>query len=124
MFQHFDKDRSGTIDGLELQSALNQFGMKLPPHLMSLLLAKFGTLGKQSMKKSSLELTSDFATATVASSTSGSEVGEQTITFDRFMRACVFVKQFMESFRNLDTDKDGWLQLNYEQFLQFYFLLP
>jgi Ca2+-binding EF-hand superfamily protein len=100
VFEHFDKDRSGTIDSLELQSALHQFGMRLAPHLMSLLVAKF------------------------ASAPSGSEVGEPTITFDRFMRACVFVRQFTESFRNLDTDKDGWLQLNYEQFLKFYFLLP
>lgn len=53
MFQHFDQDRSGTIDGLELQSALNQFGMKLPPHLLSLLVSKFGALGWQpTLKKS------------------------------------------------------------------------
>ena len=39
MFQHFDQDYSGTIDGMELQSALNQFGMKLPPHLVSELVA-------------------------------------------------------------------------------------
>jgi hypothetical protein len=51
-------------------------------------------------------------------------VGEQTITFDRFMRACVFVKQFTESFENLDTDKDGWVQLTYDQFLKFYLMLP
>jgi Ca2+-binding EF-hand superfamily protein len=51
VFEHFDKDRSGTIDSLELQSALNQFGMKLAPHLMSLLVAKFGTLGQQTLKK-------------------------------------------------------------------------
>ena len=46
MFQHFDQDYSGTIDGTELQSALNQFGMKLPPHLVSLLVAKFCTSGR------------------------------------------------------------------------------
>jgi hypothetical protein len=61
---------------------------------------------------------------TLASSTSGSQVGEQTITFDRFMRACVFVKQFTESFADLDTDKDGWVQLTYEQFMKFYLMLP
>ena len=55
MFQHFDQDHSGTIDGLELQSALNQYGMKLPPQLISLLVAKFGTLGLQSPEKSNLE---------------------------------------------------------------------
>jgi Ca2+-binding EF-hand superfamily protein len=47
VFRHFDKDGSGTIDTWELQSALNQFGMKLSPHLLSLLVAKFGTLGRQ-----------------------------------------------------------------------------
>jgi len=100
VFRHFDRDRSGTIDDFELQCALNQFGMKLPQHLLSLLVAKF------------------------ASSPSGSEVGKQAITFDRFMRACVFVKQFTEAFANLDTDKDGWVQLTYEQLLTFYFSLP
>jgi Ca2+-binding EF-hand superfamily protein len=100
VFRHFDKDGSGTIDTWELQSALNQFGMKLSPHLLSLLVAKF------------------------ASATSGSEVGDQTITFDRFMRACVFVKQFTESYQSLDMDKGGQVQLNYEQFMKFYFMLP
>lgn len=47
MFQHFDKDGSGTIDTWELESALNQFGMKLSPQLLSLLVSKFGTLGRQ-----------------------------------------------------------------------------
>jgi len=100
VFRHFDRDRSGTIDRSELQKALNQFGMKLPQHLLSLLVAKF------------------------TSSHSGSEVGDQTITFDRFLRACVFMKQFTESFANLDTDKDGWVRLDYELFLTVYFSLP
>jgi len=100
VFRHFDKDGSGTIDTWELQSALNQFGLKLSPHLLSLLVAKF------------------------ASAPSGTQVGDQTITFDRFMRACVFVKQFTESFASLDTDKEGRVQLNYEQFMKFYFMLP
>lgn len=46
MFQHFDQDYSGTIDSSELQSALNEFGMELPPHLVSLLVAKFGMSGR------------------------------------------------------------------------------
>jgi len=50
--------------------------------------------------------------------------GQQSIGFDRFMRACVFVKQFTESFERLDQDKDGWVRLNYEQFLMFFFSLP
>jgi hypothetical protein len=47
VFEHFDKDRSGTIDGFELQSAMNQFGMKIPPNLMPLVLAKFCTSAPQ-----------------------------------------------------------------------------
>lgn len=125
MFRHFDKDGSGTIDTWELQSALNQFGMKLSPHLLSLLVAKFGTLvatAPQINRVLSCLLTS--VTTTTASAPSGTEAGDQTITFDRFMRACVFVKQFTESFASLDTDKSGRVQLNYEQFMKFYFTLP
>jgi hypothetical protein len=61
----------------------------------------------------------------LASAPSGSDIKEkQTITFDRFLRACVFMKQFNESFAHLDTDKDGTVQMDYNQFLTFYFLLP
>jgi hypothetical protein len=74
--------------------------------------------------KLTLELSSDFMSATVGSSPSGSRVGEQTITFDRFMRACVFVKQFTDEFANIDTDRDGWVQLSYEQILKFCLKLP
>lgn len=101
VFRRFDQDGSGSIDGSELQSALTQFGFKLPQHLLQLLLAKYSSVS------------------------TGSEVQDrQTITFDRFIRACVFVKQFTESYARLDEDKDGWVQLNYEQFLTVYFMLP
>lgn len=58
------------------------------------------------------------------------------ITFDRFVRACVVVKTLTEAFQryiltnilphllktntirfSADTDRDGWVQLNYEQFM-------
>ena len=53
MFEHFDKDHSGTIDVSELQSVMTQIGEKLPPQLVTLLVAKFGTFAP---KSSSLEL--------------------------------------------------------------------
>ena len=40
------------------------------------------------------------------------------ITFDRFVRACVVIKTLTESFQKLDTDRDGWIQINYDQFMQ------
>jgi len=43
VFLHFDRDRSGTIDGNELQAALNQFGYRLSPNLLTLLQRKYGT---------------------------------------------------------------------------------
>ena len=46
------------------------------------------------------------------------------ITFDRFVRACVVVKQLTESFSSLDGDRDGWIQLSYEKFMETVLLLP
>jgi Ca2+-binding EF-hand superfamily protein len=42
VFRHFDHDGSGTIDGQELRSALNQFGYNLSPQLLSLVQRKYG----------------------------------------------------------------------------------
>jgi len=51
--------------------------------------------------------------------------GQQpTITFDRFVRSCVVVRQITESFSKLDTDRDGWIQINYEGFMETALKLP
>jgi Ca2+-binding EF-hand superfamily protein len=42
VFRHFDRDRSGTIDGHELSEALRNFGHRLPPSLLTLLEHKYG----------------------------------------------------------------------------------
>jgi hypothetical protein len=42
VFKHFDRDRSGTIDGTELRDALAQFGFNLSPHLLVLVQRKYG----------------------------------------------------------------------------------
>lgn len=39
------------------------------------------------------------------------------ISFDRFVRACVAIKTLTEAFQRLDTDRDGWIQINYDTFL-------
>lgn len=46
------------------------------------------------------------------------------ISFDRFVRACVVVKQLSEAFGRLDTDRDGWVQINYDQFMTTVLALP
>jgi len=42
VFLRFDRDRSGTIDGNELQAALNQLGYKHSPDLLNKLEDKYG----------------------------------------------------------------------------------
>jgi Ca2+-binding EF-hand superfamily protein len=44
VFLHFDRDRSGSIDGNELQAALAQFGYRLSPQLLNLVQRKYGAV--------------------------------------------------------------------------------
>ena len=46
------------------------------------------------------------------------------ITFDHFVRACVVLRQVTKAFNALDTDRDGWININYLQFLQTFLWLP
>ncbi|KAI9059895.1 EF-hand [Trametes sanguinea] len=99
VFRHFDRDQSGSIDNRELADALRQFGYNLSPQLLQLVERKYGT---------------------------GAGVGPDAngITFDRFVRACVVIKQVTEAFQRLDTDRDGWVQINYDQFMHTVLSLP
>jgi len=100
VFRHFDRDRSGSIDGQELSDALRSFGYNLSPNLLALVQAKY---------------------APIHAAGYGPPPG---ITFDRFVRACVVVKTLTESFQRVDTDRDGWVQLSYEQFLEMFLRAP
>ncbi|KAI0074870.1 EF-hand [Panus rudis PR-1116 ss-1] len=93
VFKHFDKDRSGSIDGKELHDALKQFGYNLSPQLLQLVERKY------------------------APAVPGSRGPPPGISFDRFVRACVVIKQLTEAFQRLDTDRDGWIQINYDTFM-------
>ncbi|KAG0756093.1 hypothetical protein G6F57_003543 [Rhizopus arrhizus] len=87
-FQTFDRDNSGNIDLGEMSMALKTFGYNLSDRFISVLLQKFD------------------------------KYGQGNITFDNFVQACVTVKTLTDSFRQFDTDNDGWIQINYEQFLE------
>lgn len=100
VFKHFDRDRSGSIDGQELQQALHQFGFNLAPPMIELVQRKY------------------------ASAPSVPGRPPPGISFDRFVRACVVVKQLSEAFQKIDTDRDGWIQINYDQFMQTVLSLP
>ncbi|KAG7091386.1 hypothetical protein E1B28_010424 [Marasmius oreades] len=104
VFRHFDRDRSGSIDGAELTSAFQQFGYNLSPQLLDLVQRKYDPKGMSGR------------TAIVAP-TAG-------ISFDRFVRACVVIKQLSEAFGGLDNDRDGWITVNYDQFMRTVLTLP
>ncbi|KXN80634.1 Programmed cell death protein 6 [Leucoagaricus sp. SymC.cos] len=102
VFKHFDRDRPGSNDGPELQQALTQFGFNTSPIVIELVRKNYD------IKASGQHLP-------------GQVPG---ISFDRFVRACVVVKQLTESFQRLDTDTDEWIQISYDQFMQTVLNLP
>ncbi|KAG8964371.1 hypothetical protein FRC03_001855 [Tulasnella sp. 419] len=99
VFRHFDQDQSGSIDGAELANALRQFGYNLSPQLLSLLEQKYASLP-------------------------GGYGSPGGINFDRFVRACVSTKTLTEAFQRLDTDRDGWINLDYETFMRIVLSAP
>ncbi|KAJ8093179.1 hypothetical protein PM082_020664 [Marasmius tenuissimus] len=100
VFRHFDRDRSGSIEGPELAEALRSFGYNLSPNLLQMVEQKY---------------------ASAPDTAYGPAPG---ITFDRFVRACVVVKTLTESFQRADTHRNGWVQLNYEQFMSMVLSAP
>jgi len=103
VFKHFDRDHSGSIDGQELRDALSQFGFNLSPPLLDLLQRKYDVK---------------------ATATGGHGRPAPGISFDRFVRACVVVKQLTEAFQRLDTQRSGWININYDTFMQTVLTLP
>ncbi|GAA6038578.1 hypothetical protein JCM8097_009428 [Rhodosporidiobolus ruineniae] len=100
VFRQFDRDRSGAMDGHELSVALSQFGYNLSPQIIDLLQKKYSPLrGDPS-------------------------AGPPGITFDRFVRCCVAVKQLSEGFKQHDQDRDGWINVSYEQFMSLVLAVP
>uniref|UniRef100_A0A1D1Y2I4 Programmed cell death protein 6 n=1 Tax=Anthurium amnicola TaxID=1678845 RepID=A0A1D1Y2I4_9ARAE len=87
-FQTFDADGSGTINFAELKNALRTFGYNLSDNFVNLIIKKYDKYGK----------------------------GD--VTFDNFVQSCVTVKTLTDAFRRYDTDSDGWILINYEQFLE------
>ncbi|KAI1728351.1 EF-hand domain pair domain-containing protein [Ditylenchus destructor] len=86
-FRSFDRDNSGNIDKGELVSALTQFGYRLSDHFINLLLRKFDR----------------------------THTGR--IIFDDFIQLCVVLQTLTASFRDKDTDRDGYIRIHYEEFL-------
>ncbi|KAJ7692192.1 hypothetical protein B0H17DRAFT_1330794 [Mycena rosella] len=104
VLKQFDRDRSGSI---ELRDALAQFGYNLSPSALRLLQFKLPAAG--------------LGMPGMPGHAGGGLPG---ISFDRFVRACVVVKQLSEAFGRLDADRDGWIQIGYEGFMETVLSLP
>ena len=75
IFERFDKDRSGTIDRLELKQALQAFGYNLNDNVMGSILHRYD------VKKCG------------------------SISFDAFLHCCVSIRSLTQSFQKYDTAK-------------------
>ncbi|KAI8643914.1 hypothetical protein BD408DRAFT_341435 [Parasitella parasitica] len=92
-FQTFDVDRSGTINENEMGIALRSFGFNVSSTFIKTLIQKFDRY------------------ATIKNT------GKGDVSFDNFVQACVTMKTLTDSFKQFDNNHDGWIQINYEQFL-------
>jgi Ca2+-binding EF-hand superfamily protein len=92
-FRGFDRDNSGTIDQNELKTALTSFGYRLSDQFYNLLIRKFDRLGRG------------------------------TVAFDDFIQCCIVLHTLTASFKQFDTDQDGWINIGYEQFVTLVFNL-
>jgi peflin len=128
VFDYFDKNKNNTIDGDELEQALKQYGYDLSTDLQELLKRKYGAgLSFQhpiSSAHRSRLLNLDIPWPPTKTAPGGDPAAaplagdsEPGITFDRFMRACVVVKQLKELYDALDKDSENRVKINYETFL-------
>ncbi|CAH1795033.1 unnamed protein product [Owenia fusiformis] len=86
-FDRFDRDRSGNIDCNELQTALKSFGYNISPQMCQLMVRVFDREHRNVMK------------------------------FDDFIQSCVLLANLTNKFQKRDTNRNGWVEIGYEEFL-------
>ncbi|KAF2467551.1 EF-hand [Lindgomyces ingoldianus] len=87
LFDRFDVDRSGSISYNEFTEALVAFGYRLSAQFVRLLYATYDRRG------------------------------ENAISFDLFVQACISLKRMTDVFKKYDEDRDGYITLSFEEFL-------
>jgi hypothetical protein len=94
---------------------------KVSPQVLDLVQKKYG---QHRFPSSPLVYTVHSLTDVKAAAPSAHGGPPPGITFDRFLRACVVIKQLSEAFRRLDTQQTGWIHINYDQFMETVLQLP
>ena len=87
VFDTYDRDGSGNIDGAELLHAYTQMGFRVSPNFCQLVVATFDRLAKRSLK------------------------------FDDFIQSCAMLRSLTDAFCARDTNHDGTISVSYEDFM-------
>ncbi|KAJ4287938.1 hypothetical protein N0V90_011953 [Kalmusia sp. IMI 367209] len=82
LFDRFDADRSGSISYKEFTDALVAFGYRLSPQFIQLLYSTYDRRGDNNM------------------------------SFDLFVQACISLKRMTDVFKKYDDDRDGYITLS------------
>jgi len=88
LFNDFDTDQSGRISLEEFSNALYSFGYRLTPEFVEYLFMK-------SIRQ-----------------------GQWEISFDKFVRSCIELKQATQTFRKYDVNRTGYISLSFEDFIR------
>ncbi|XP_020621640.1 peflin-like [Orbicella faveolata] len=86
-FDRYDTDRSGAIEGQELHRAFAEMGFNVSPNFVSLVVTRFDKLARRSLK------------------------------LDSFIQCCVMLRGLTDAFRARDTNLNGNITINYEDFM-------
>ncbi|BFZ21153.1 hypothetical protein BsWGS_24192 [Bradybaena similaris] len=86
-FDRYDVNRSGSIEGLELQQAFMTMGYNVSQQFVQTVVVKFDHFGRRSL------------------------------TLDNFIQACVMLKSLTDAFRQRDTTMSGYVRMSYEEFM-------
>ncbi|EPQ30608.1 uncharacterized protein PFL1_02132 [Pseudozyma flocculosa PF-1] len=119
VFRRFDSDRSGSIDQGELANALSSFGYRLSPNLLRILSQKY-----IDNTPSAPNPAAPGAAGGAAGGMAPGRNGQAGISFDRFLRCCVAVKTLTDSFARHDTQRTGFIQVNYDTFMEMCLSAP
>ncbi|XP_005111860.1 peflin [Aplysia californica] len=86
-FDRFDTNKSGSIEGHELQQAYQTMGYNVSPQFVQTVVVKFDHYGRR------------------------------TLTLDNFIQSCVMLKSLTDAFRQRDTAMTGSVRMGYEDFM-------
>jgi Ca2+-binding EF-hand superfamily protein len=101
LFDRFDEDRSGRISLQEFENALVAFGYRLTTKFVSVLFSAFESKAKQ------------------VSGPQGPQrsPGQNGMSFDLFVQACISLRRMTDVFKRYDEDRDGYITVSFEEFL-------